>query len=267
MKTVSYNGLRPRQTYEEQINYLQAGQETIRYPDREAKQIRNSPFLTQFDGIGQSSIEEQQLNKWIEEEKQIELQKVALSSNQSIAELRALQTPPKRSGSEQFRINTPTPRSLDFLSPTSIEEEERLNTEQRKARLAQIIEKAKTKISSSTPEILRNQTASSSSTPPPPLIPASTPPPLIPASTPSSEPANTPGTSSSTSLQFLQHPDRMAQSKIDSYSYKKLQNEFEKRGITPPPELMVKGRSSNKKDLLTILHEFDTKGKPKGKKK
>jgi len=42
-------GLRKRPTYEEAINYLQTDQEIIRYPNRVAKQTRESPWMTQLD--------------------------------------------------------------------------------------------------------------------------------------------------------------------------------------------------------------------------
>ena len=48
---VNYSGLRARPNYSQLIDYLQNGQETIRYPDRFAKQMRNSPYMTQLDGV------------------------------------------------------------------------------------------------------------------------------------------------------------------------------------------------------------------------
>ncbi len=48
---VNYSGLRARPNYAQLIDYLQNGQETIRYPDRFAKQTRNSPYVTQLDGV------------------------------------------------------------------------------------------------------------------------------------------------------------------------------------------------------------------------
>ena len=50
-------------------NYLQSSQDIIMYPNREAKRIRNSPYLTQLDGIGMSILEEQQMNRLREDEK------------------------------------------------------------------------------------------------------------------------------------------------------------------------------------------------------
>ena len=58
---VDFAGLRKRQTYEEIINYLEHGQELIKYPNRAAKFLKDSPYLTQLDGEGMRTLEEQQL--------------------------------------------------------------------------------------------------------------------------------------------------------------------------------------------------------------
>lgn len=47
----AYYGLRRQNTYDEVVNYLESGQETIKYPDRTAKFLRNSPYMTQLDGV------------------------------------------------------------------------------------------------------------------------------------------------------------------------------------------------------------------------
>ena len=53
--------LRRRPTYEEFSNYLEAGQPKIKYPDRTATLLRNSHYLSQFDGT-LLDLEEQQKN-------------------------------------------------------------------------------------------------------------------------------------------------------------------------------------------------------------
>ena len=68
-------GLRKRETYEELINYLLTDQEIIKYPDRYAKQIRESPYLTQLDGEGMRTMEQQQLQAMKEQEKENALRK------------------------------------------------------------------------------------------------------------------------------------------------------------------------------------------------
>ena len=44
-----YGGLKRQPPMEEIINYLANGQEKTDYPDRQAKFIRNHPFMTQLD--------------------------------------------------------------------------------------------------------------------------------------------------------------------------------------------------------------------------
>ena len=44
-----YGGLRRAPQMEEIVNYLANRQEKANFPDREAKQIRNHPFMTQLD--------------------------------------------------------------------------------------------------------------------------------------------------------------------------------------------------------------------------
>jgi hypothetical protein len=55
---INYTGLRKRPTFEGFVDYLANRQETIRYPDRFAKQIREHPYLTQLDGEGFLEVEE-----------------------------------------------------------------------------------------------------------------------------------------------------------------------------------------------------------------
>ena len=66
---MDFAGLRRRETYEEIINYLENEQEIIKYPNRTAKFLRDSPYLTQLDGEGQRTLEEQQLNTLKQQEK------------------------------------------------------------------------------------------------------------------------------------------------------------------------------------------------------
>ena len=66
---MDFAGLRRRETYEEIINYLENEQEILKYPNRTAKFLRDSPYLTQLDGEGQRTMEEQQLNVMKQQEK------------------------------------------------------------------------------------------------------------------------------------------------------------------------------------------------------
>ena len=64
------SGLRLRPTFEGIVEYIAYGQETIQYPDRLAKFMRNHPYLTQPDGEGMMEMQEQQENAWKEQVKE-----------------------------------------------------------------------------------------------------------------------------------------------------------------------------------------------------
>ena len=53
------------------VNFLNFGRETVHYPDREAKLIRNHPYMTQLDFF---DMQEDQERKWEEEKRHEELQ-------------------------------------------------------------------------------------------------------------------------------------------------------------------------------------------------
>ena len=73
MYGLNYDGLKRRKTYEELIEYLQYDQPKIKYPDRTASQIRNSPQLSNLldgEGINIKNIEDQQRDKLIIEQRE-----------------------------------------------------------------------------------------------------------------------------------------------------------------------------------------------------
>jgi hypothetical protein len=82
-------GLRKKETYEALINYLLTDQEIIRYPDRYAKQLRESPYLTQLDGEGMGEMQEQQERHFKEEQRENTIRQVASTSNQSVSQIKA----------------------------------------------------------------------------------------------------------------------------------------------------------------------------------
>ena len=63
---ITFTGLKPRPTYDSLLGEL-ANQPIIRYPDRRATQLRNSPYLTQLDGVNQAEIVQQQARMQNEE--------------------------------------------------------------------------------------------------------------------------------------------------------------------------------------------------------
>ena len=90
MKTssVTKTGLRKRPTLEAIVDYLANGQETIRYPDRFAKFIRNHPYLTQLDGEGMMEMQEQQENAWKAQEREHRVKELSTQGTQSAPEIR-----------------------------------------------------------------------------------------------------------------------------------------------------------------------------------
>ena len=65
---LNYEGLRKRESYDEIIDYIQNKQETIKFPDRVALQLRNSPELSNLldsGGTGILDLEQQQKDQTI----------------------------------------------------------------------------------------------------------------------------------------------------------------------------------------------------------
>jgi hypothetical protein len=48
---------------EQIVNYLENGQERVKYPNRQAKFIRNHPYLTQLDFFDMQEDQERELGK------------------------------------------------------------------------------------------------------------------------------------------------------------------------------------------------------------
>ena len=63
------DGLKRRQTYEEVVDYIEDDKDKIKYPDRTAKQLRNTFELSQLDGVGMQLMEQQQLQEMKHQEK------------------------------------------------------------------------------------------------------------------------------------------------------------------------------------------------------
>ena len=87
--TVS-NGLRKRPQFEQIVNYIANDQETIKYPNRMAKQIRNHPFMTQLDFF---DMQEDQHRSWEEQVRQREAAQLAGAMGLTAAQARAAAGP------------------------------------------------------------------------------------------------------------------------------------------------------------------------------
>jgi hypothetical protein len=80
---VNLTGLKHKDTYEDVIGYINTTKNTIKYPDRRAKQLRNSPYLSFLDGEGLEHMKEQQINAIKEQHKDDLIREAGMSSNSS----------------------------------------------------------------------------------------------------------------------------------------------------------------------------------------
>ena len=107
-------GLKKRDTFEEVVEYLKHPKDVIRFPDRYAKQIRNSFELSQLDGVGMMEHEEHELQTMKETEKANALRKVARQANDtSHVELRAHAKKPQPSTTETIQQTNPEVFRID----------------------------------------------------------------------------------------------------------------------------------------------------------
>lgn len=93
-RQVNFTGLRRRPNYEEIVEELEEPKNKgkLKLPNRNAKQIRDSHFLTQLDGISMVELQEQSFNHQKEVEKEHRIREAAYQTNKSTSEVRATQT-------------------------------------------------------------------------------------------------------------------------------------------------------------------------------
>ena len=96
--------LRKRPTYNEWINYIELEQPKIKYPDRTATILRNSNYLSQFDG-NLLDLEEQEKNIEKEKLKESEIRKIAAKTKTTASLLRI---PSSGTQTETYRPTTTT---------------------------------------------------------------------------------------------------------------------------------------------------------------
>ena len=84
------SGLRQRPQMQQIVDYLNFGQEKMQVPDREAKQIRNHPFMTQLDFF---DMQEDQEKQWEEQKKQHKAMELARTLGMSAAQFQATRQP------------------------------------------------------------------------------------------------------------------------------------------------------------------------------
>jgi hypothetical protein len=89
---LNYNGLKQRKTYNELVDYLESGQEKIKYPDRFAKFLRESLQLSNLldgEGIDYEAVIDQQKNAMKYQEIETNIRRRATENDETHAHVRA----------------------------------------------------------------------------------------------------------------------------------------------------------------------------------
>ena len=77
MYQVNYKGLRRRESYDEVVSIIENDQTKIKYPNRVAVQILNSPYMKQLDTEALMDMQNQQDRMWKNKMKQLVMQELA----------------------------------------------------------------------------------------------------------------------------------------------------------------------------------------------
>ena len=96
---LNYEGLKKKETYDEIVDYLMNKQEKIKMPNRLAKQLRNSPQLSNVldgDGAGLQDVEDQQKRAAEEVEKEHRVRDAANVEGGGPTERRTFQQEPRQ---------------------------------------------------------------------------------------------------------------------------------------------------------------------------
>ena len=107
------NNLRKKPTFNELINYIEIDRPKIRYPDRTATFLRNSHFLSQFDG-NLFDLEEQHKEIAKSQLREIEIRNVVSNTQGTASVLRsdAAQEQNRRTTAEATRPRGRPPREI-----------------------------------------------------------------------------------------------------------------------------------------------------------
>ena len=116
-------GLRKKSTYDELINYIEIEKPKIRFPDRSATLLRNSHYLSQFDG-NLFDVEEQQKNITKAQLKENEIRNIISNTRVTTSILRsdAAQEQNRRTTAEATRPRGRPPRKSTQTEPETAPE-------------------------------------------------------------------------------------------------------------------------------------------------
>ena len=106
-------GLRKRPSYDEVIDYLETEQPKIKYPDRRATFLRNSPYLSQFDGDSWMNLDEQDNRMRMQQMRELEMRRVAAATKKTFSTFKA-QAGAKPFKTEVFKMAADDDIDSDF---------------------------------------------------------------------------------------------------------------------------------------------------------
>ena len=116
---VKYEGLHKRDTYEGLIDYLESKQEKIKFPNRDAKFVRDSPQYQSLLNEGFVEVEEQQLKQIKEEQAEHAVIRTANDTNETAKEVKVVAAQTQTDKPLIVKTNTRATQSLDVKTKST----------------------------------------------------------------------------------------------------------------------------------------------------
>jgi hypothetical protein len=114
MYQVNYKGLRRRESYDEVVSIIENDQAKIKYPNRVAVQILNSPYMKQLDTEALMDMQNQQDRMSKNKMKQLVMQELASQTGTPFVQMRAQHDPARQAGvMSQLKSDSDYQEALD----------------------------------------------------------------------------------------------------------------------------------------------------------
>ena len=114
MYQVNYKGLRRRESYDEVVSIIENDQTKIKYPNRVAVQILNSPYMKQLDTEALMDMQNQQDRMSKNKMKQLVMQELASQTGTPFVQMRAQHDPARQAGvMRQLKSDSDYQEALD----------------------------------------------------------------------------------------------------------------------------------------------------------
>ena len=114
MYQVNYKGLRRRESYDEVVSIVETDQTKIKYPNRVAVQILNSPYMKQLDTEALMDMQNQQDSMSNNKMKQLVMQELASQTGTPFVQMRVQHDASRQAGvMRQLRSASDYQEALD----------------------------------------------------------------------------------------------------------------------------------------------------------